>query len=75
MNQKFSVHAPAGREITRRDPDGPDWDALVERILGPRMPSETHERRRADALALAAAAMRAAGEPNPASQADGSTNV
>lgn len=61
MNQKFSVHAPAGREITRRDPDEPDWDALTDRILGPRMPSETQERRRSDALALARAALKAAG--------------
>ncbi|MDR9053453.1 hypothetical protein [Burkholderia multivorans] len=65
----------AGRAVFRRDKGGPDWGALVERILGPVVTEADRERRRADALALAAAAMRAAGEPNPASQADGSTNV
>ncbi|MDN7677856.1 hypothetical protein [Burkholderia cenocepacia] len=60
MNQKFSVHAPAGREITRRDPEGPDWAALVDRILGPIVTPADREQRRADALALAAAAQRAA---------------
>ncbi|MBR8433839.1 hypothetical protein KDW37_24085 [Burkholderia cenocepacia] len=68
MNQKFSVHAPAGREITRRDPDGPDWDRAVDLVLGKRMPGESPERRRADALALAAAALRAAGEKQEAAR-------
>ncbi|WP_157130366.1 hypothetical protein [Burkholderia pseudomallei] len=62
MNQKFSLHAPAGREVTRRDPDGPDWDALVARALGPVVTEADRERRRGDALALAGAALRAAGE-------------
>ncbi|WP_155755011.1 hypothetical protein [Burkholderia pseudomultivorans] len=60
MNQKFSLHAPAGREVTRRDPDGPDWWAVVERLLGPVVTEADRERRRADALALSAAAMKAA---------------
>ncbi|WP_128972299.1 hypothetical protein [Burkholderia pseudomallei] len=60
MNQKFSVHAPAGREITRRDPDGPDWDAVVARLLGPVVIETDREQRRNDALALSAAAMKAA---------------
>ncbi|WP_146774279.1 hypothetical protein [Burkholderia cepacia] len=64
MNQKFSVHAPAGREITRRDPEGPDWAALVDRILGPVVTEADRERRRTDALALSAAAMKAAEQIN-----------
>ncbi|KWC16378.1 MULTISPECIES: hypothetical protein [Burkholderia cepacia complex] len=64
MNQKFSVHAPAGREITRRDPDGPDWDAVVARLLGPVVIETDRERRRNDALALSAAAMKAAEQIN-----------
>lgn len=38
------------------------WDSCVATLLGPRMPSEEKERRRRDALELAAAALRAAGE-------------
>ncbi|QTO42409.1 hypothetical protein [Burkholderia latens] len=64
MNQKFSVHAQAGREITRRDPDGPDWCAVVERLLGPVVTEADRKRRRADALALSAAAMKAAEQIN-----------
>nr|WP_160327455.1 hypothetical protein [Burkholderia ambifaria] len=41
MNQKFSLHAPAGREVTRRDPDGPDWCTVVERLLGLSLPKPT----------------------------------
>ncbi|MDN7805427.1 hypothetical protein [Burkholderia gladioli] len=61
----------AGRTIfSREETDGPDWDACVDRLLGPVVANDDRERRRADALALAAAAMRAAGEHDPASQGD-----
>jgi hypothetical protein len=49
----------AGRDVTRRDDDAPDWDELVGRILGPRLVVDDTERRRADALDLAAAVQRA----------------
>ncbi|MCQ8223574.1 hypothetical protein NQH47_20300 [Burkholderia pseudomallei] len=52
----------SGRDVTRRDKDAPDWDALVDRILGPIVTPADRERRRADALALSAAAMKAAEE-------------
>lgn len=39
------------------------WDAAVAAILGPRLVSENPDERRANALQLAAAALRAAGEP------------
>lgn len=42
--------------------DSPGWDALVDRLLGPVVVESDRERRRSNALALAAAAMRAAGE-------------
>lgn len=61
MKAIFRVGAARGRDITRRDGDAPDWDALVARILGPRLAGDDTERRRADALALAEAAQRAAG--------------
>ncbi|KFX26658.1 hypothetical protein [Ralstonia solanacearum] len=51
-----------GRDVTRRDKDAPDWDGLVDRLLGPVVTQADRERRCGDALALAAAAMRAAGE-------------
>lgn len=60
MIPKFSVTEPGGREITRRDGDAPDWDTLVSRVLGPIVTPADRERRRGHALALAAAALRAA---------------
>lgn len=57
------VHgAPRGRDVTRNINAGDPFDRAVELILGPRMPGDDPERRRSEALALAAAAMRAAGE-------------
>ncbi|CAJ2883829.1 MULTISPECIES: hypothetical protein [Burkholderia] len=54
-----AVRTGRPREIYRsRDGDTPDWDALVARILGPTITPADRERRRGDALALAAAAMR-----------------
>ncbi len=50
-----------GRDVTRRENGGDPFDRAVALILGPRLPGDDPERRRADALALAEAAMRAAG--------------
>lgn len=58
----------AGREVTRRDGDETDWGALVERLLGPTVTPADRERRRADALALARAALKAAGENQEAAR-------
>ncbi|HDR9482826.1 TPA: hypothetical protein QDC20_003643 [Burkholderia aenigmatica] len=58
----------AGRAVFRRDKDGPDWVALVDRILGPVVTEADRERRRADALALSAAAMKAAEDINLSNQ-------
>lgn len=68
MIPKFSVTERGGREVTRRDSDAPDWDALVSRVLGPVVTPADRERRRGDALALAAAALRAAGEKQTAAR-------
>jgi hypothetical protein len=50
-----------GRVIDRSGEGGDPFDRAVALILGPRMPGDDPERRRKEALALAAAAMRAAG--------------
>lgn len=56
-----AVRTGRPREIYRsRDGNTPDWAALVDRILGPVVTEADRERRRADALALSAAAMKAA---------------
>lgn len=55
------ISEPRGKEVTRRDGDALDWSRVVERLLGPVVTQADRERRRADALALADAAMRAAG--------------
>lgn len=58
-----AVRTGRPREIYgSRDDDTPDWDALVASALGPVVTEADRERRRGDALALAAAALRAAGE-------------
>lgn len=44
----------------RCNDDVVDWDALIDRLLGPVLSSRDRERRHAEALELAAAAMRAA---------------
>lgn len=62
MIPKFSITERSGRAVTRRDGDGPDWDAVVARLIGPTVAPADRERRRSDALALAAAALRAAGD-------------
>ncbi|NRO99219.1 hypothetical protein GWC77_25320 [Paraburkholderia sp. NMBU_R16] len=62
MIPKFSIRGTAGREITKKSGDADAWDALVSRVLGPVVTDADRERRRGDALALAAAALRAAGE-------------
>lgn len=68
MIPKFSVTERGGREVTRRDGEAPDWDALVSRVLGPVVTPADRERRRGNALALAAAALRAAGEKQTAAR-------
>ncbi len=39
------------------------WDDLVQQLLGPKLAGYDSEQRRSHALALSAAALRAAGEP------------
>lgn len=68
MIPKFSITERGGREVTRRDGDATDWDALVSRLLGPIVTPADRERRRGHALALAAAALRAAGEKQTAAR-------
>jgi hypothetical protein len=57
-----------GRVIDRSAADDNPWDRAVALILGPRLPSDDPERRRADALALSAAAMKAAEDINLSNQ-------
>lgn len=45
-----------------RDDDAAQWDDLVLQLLGPKMLCDPPERRRRLALAMAAAALRAAGK-------------
>ncbi|CAN7265152.1 hypothetical protein LJR230_001073 [Trinickia sp. LjRoot230] len=61
MIPKFSIRGTPGREITQKSGDADTWDAVVSRVLGPVITEADRERQRGDALALAAAAMRAAG--------------
>ncbi|WP_367394976.1 hypothetical protein [Cupriavidus sp. Agwp_2] len=49
--------------------DRETWDMAVARLLGPIVTQQDRERRRVDALALAAAALRAAGADELATQA------
>lgn len=49
--------------VTNED-DAASWDNCVSQLLGPVLSGEDPERRRLLALALAAAALRAAGEGN-----------
>ncbi|ELT3988956.1 TPA: hypothetical protein L5C62_005391 [Pseudomonas aeruginosa] len=42
--------------------DAAQWDELVQMLLGPKLLSDSPERRRRHALAIAAAALRAAGQ-------------
>lgn len=66
MIPKFSARGPVGRTITEKI-DGDDiWDRAVARLLGPIVTPADRERRRGHALALAAAALRAAGEKQTA---------
>ncbi|OXJ17246.1 hypothetical protein [Burkholderia sp. HI2500] len=58
---RYRMAPDAGREVTQRDADATNWGAVVERLLGPVVTDADRERRRGDALALAAAALRAAG--------------
>lgn len=46
------------------------WDDLVQQLLGPKLAGYDPEQRRRHALALSAAALRAAGERETAAQAD-----
>ncbi|CAJ0682345.1 hypothetical protein [Ralstonia mannitolilytica] len=46
------------------------WDAAVSHLLGPRLAGDSADRRRRDALQLAAASLRAAGETQMAIQAE-----
>lgn len=64
MHIKLDVRGEAGGQtiFSREETDSPDWDACVDRLLGPVVTKDDRERRRADALALAAAARRAAGD-------------
>ncbi|NVH69340.1 hypothetical protein G4D37_24720 [Burkholderia pseudomallei] len=57
----MKISEPRGRAVWERD-DADPWAALVDRILGPVVTEADRERRRADALALSAAAMKAAEE-------------
>ncbi|EHP42304.1 hypothetical protein OR16_15284 [Cupriavidus basilensis OR16] len=50
--------------------DAETWDAAVARLLGPRLTSDPACKRRRDALALAAAALRTAGEKDLACKAE-----
>lgn len=52
------------------DDDAALWDDLVQQLLGPKLAGYDPERRRSHALALAAAALRAAGGHEMAAQAD-----
>lgn len=60
----MQISEPRGRAVWTRDDTDP-WDRIVERLLGPVVTEADRDRRRGDALALAAAAMRAAGEHDP----------
>ncbi|MDV8059787.1 hypothetical protein [Pseudomonas aeruginosa] len=53
-----------------RDDDAAQWDDLVQQLLGPRFLSDPPDRHRRRALAMAAAALRAAGERELAVQVD-----
>ncbi|AOK29860.1 hypothetical protein AQ611_10930 [Burkholderia singularis] len=55
------ISEPRGRVVWERDDGADPWDALVSRVLGPVVTEADRERRRSDALALAGAALRAAG--------------
>ncbi|MCY1293297.1 hypothetical protein D9M69_541760 [compost metagenome] len=52
------------------DDDAALWDDCVESLLGPKLVGYDPERRRSHALALSAAALRAAGAREMAAQAD-----
>lgn len=56
----MQISEPRGRAVWTRDDTDP-WDHIVERLLGPTVTPADRERRRSDARALAAAALRAAG--------------
>lgn len=47
----------------------PDWDECISRLLGPRLIGDDPDRRRQEALRLAAAALLAAGMPAMAAEA------
>ena len=51
-----AYHYATAPEMTEAE----TWDTLVSRVLGPVVTEADREQRRTDALALAAAAMRAA---------------
>ncbi|WP_423191990.1 hypothetical protein [Cupriavidus sp. H18C2] len=51
------------------------WDGLVARVLGPVVTPADRERRRTDALALSAAALRAAGVDDLAAEAQQRSTV
>ncbi|MDO3617127.1 hypothetical protein Q3O97_14845 [Ralstonia pseudosolanacearum] len=68
------------REAFRYDPAGQiteaeAWDACVAQLIGPVVTPADREQRRSNALALAAAALRAAGADDLAAQTQQRTTV
>ncbi|WGY67338.1 hypothetical protein KEC55_10775 [Burkholderia cepacia] len=59
----MKISEPRGRAVWERDDTDP-WDRAVELLLGPAVTESDRARRRADALALSAAAMKAAEKLN-----------
>ncbi|PRG37572.1 hypothetical protein [Burkholderia multivorans] len=56
-----AVRTGRPREIYKRRDGETDWDSVAQHILGPAVTPADRERRRSDALALARAALKAAG--------------
>ena len=63
----MKISEPRGRAVWARD-ETDTWDRAVALLLGPIVTEADRERRRADALALSAAAMKAAEEITLANQ-------
>ncbi|WP_155772880.1 hypothetical protein [Ralstonia pseudosolanacearum] len=55
--------------------EGGTWDMAVRHLLGPRFAGDPADKRRRDALQLAAASLRAAGEKQMAIQAEQAASV
>ncbi|MDO3553098.1 hypothetical protein [Ralstonia pseudosolanacearum] len=65
----------ASRQPNERMTEAETWDACVAQLIGPVVTPADRKQRRSNALALAAAALRAAGADDLAAQAKQRTTV